>query len=129
MADVTRVPENAFGYVPTPALVAPIEFTLRLEDYERLGGHMGEVRRLSEARGMAPERRSVQPHGENPWPLGGAVRASYATAPHAEVPSEARPRSTQQRAVWSPPSRPAVQAPQDEVAGAGSISSSRSGQA
>ena len=70
MADVTRVPENAFGYVPTPALVAPIEFTLRLDDYERLGGHMGEVRRLSEARGMAPERRSVQPHGENPWPFG-----------------------------------------------------------
>jgi hypothetical protein len=31
MVDVTRVPENAFGYVPTPALVAPIEFTLRLE--------------------------------------------------------------------------------------------------
>ena len=26
-------PNNAFGYVPTPALVAPIEFTLKLEDY------------------------------------------------------------------------------------------------
>jgi hypothetical protein len=70
MVDVTRVPENAFGYVPTPALVAPIEFTLRLEDYERLGGHMSEVRRLSEVRGMAPERRSVQPRLDNPWPLG-----------------------------------------------------------
>jgi hypothetical protein len=70
MVDVTRVPENAFGYVPTPALVAPIEFTLRLEDYERLGGHMSEVRRLSEARGMAPERRSVRPRGDNPWPFG-----------------------------------------------------------
>ena len=28
MVDVTRMPENSFGYVPTPALVAPIEFTL-----------------------------------------------------------------------------------------------------
>src|ERR1700739_1034711 len=27
MVDVTRMPENAFGYVPTPALVAPLEFT------------------------------------------------------------------------------------------------------
>ena len=30
MVDVTRLPAGAFGYVPTPALVAPIEFTLRL---------------------------------------------------------------------------------------------------
>jgi hypothetical protein len=29
MVDVTRLPDNAFGYVPTPALVGPIEFTLR----------------------------------------------------------------------------------------------------
>ena len=70
MVDVTRVPENAFGYVPTPALVAPIEFTLRLEDYERLGGHMSEVRRLAEAHGLSPERRSVRPRSDNPWPLG-----------------------------------------------------------
>ena len=33
MVDVTRVPDSAFGYVPTPALVAPIEFTLRRDDY------------------------------------------------------------------------------------------------
>ena len=44
MVDVTRLPANAFGYVPTPALVAPIEFTLRLEDYAALGGHMDHVR-------------------------------------------------------------------------------------
>ena len=47
MVDVTRVPDNAFGYVPTPALVAPIEFTLRLADYAALGGHMDQVRPLS----------------------------------------------------------------------------------
>src|SRR6202043_3433072 len=48
MVDVTRLPENAFGYVPTPALVAPIEFTLRLDDYAALGGHVDEVRPLRE---------------------------------------------------------------------------------
>jgi 6-hydroxynicotinate reductase len=44
MVDVTLLPARAFGYVPTPALVAPIEFTLRLEDYAALGGHMDVVR-------------------------------------------------------------------------------------
>ncbi len=43
MADVLDMPSNAFGYVPTPALVAPIEFTMRLSDYAALGGHMDEV--------------------------------------------------------------------------------------
>ena len=35
MVDVTRLPDNAFGYVPTPALVAPIEFTMRRERLSR----------------------------------------------------------------------------------------------
>jgi hypothetical protein len=43
MVDVTRVPPGAFGYVPTPALVAPLEFTMRLDDYAALGGHMDAV--------------------------------------------------------------------------------------
>jgi hypothetical protein len=41
------LPAGAFGYVPTPALVAPIEFTLKLSDYAALGGHMDYVRPLS----------------------------------------------------------------------------------
>jgi len=49
MADVTQMPENAFGYVPTPALVAPIEFTMRQSDYQALGGHMGHVVPLEDA--------------------------------------------------------------------------------
>ncbi len=49
MSDVVQMPKNAFGYVPTPALVAPIEFTMRREDYEALGGHMGHVVSLDEA--------------------------------------------------------------------------------
>ena len=48
MVDVTRLPERAFGYVPTPALVAPIEFTMRRETYSALGGHDGKVRTLED---------------------------------------------------------------------------------
>src|SRR6266436_2464690 len=47
MVDVTQMPVGAFGYVPTPALVAPIEFTLTLSDYATLGGHMDHVRPLA----------------------------------------------------------------------------------
>jgi hypothetical protein len=47
MVDVTKLPKNAFGYVPTPALVAPVEFTMSRDDYERLGGHMADVRKLT----------------------------------------------------------------------------------
>jgi len=43
LVDVMDMPENSFGYVPTPALVAPIEFTLRREDFEALGGHMESI--------------------------------------------------------------------------------------
>ena len=43
MVDVTLVPPGAFGYVPTPALVAPLEFTMRRDDYAALGGHMEAI--------------------------------------------------------------------------------------
>lgn len=48
MADVTKMPKNAFGYVPTPALVAPIEFTMRRSDYEKMGGYIENIRALSD---------------------------------------------------------------------------------
>ena len=69
MVDVARVPPNAFGYVPTPALVAPIEFTMRLADYTALGGYLDEVRPLHEVRSLAPERRALSQPEANPWPL------------------------------------------------------------
>jgi hypothetical protein len=50
MVDVTKLPANAFGYVPTPALVAPVEFTMPRAAYERLGGHMAHVRTLASVR-------------------------------------------------------------------------------
>ena len=48
MVDVMKMPDNSFGYVPTPALVAPLEFTLLREDYIALGGHDASVRELAD---------------------------------------------------------------------------------
>ncbi len=80
MVDVSRMPPNSFGTVPTPAIVAPIEFSMRLTDYRALGGHMDYVRSIDEvlAQGAwhhdgAPQARRWQPLGSsNPWPLGRA---------------------------------------------------------
>ena len=48
MADVTKMPELAFGYVPTPAIVAPLEFTTTMAEYEALGGHADAVRTVDD---------------------------------------------------------------------------------
>jgi len=37
--DVERVKMGSFSWVPTPATVAPIEYTMRVEDYIEMGGH------------------------------------------------------------------------------------------
>lgn len=66
MADVMQMPANAFGYVPTPALVAPIEFTLRLDDYTRLGGYADRVRSMDEV--AAEVERSVVGTDDYLWP-------------------------------------------------------------
>jgi len=69
MVDVSRLPENAFGYVPTPALVAPIEFTMKLDDYAALGGYMDHVRPLSSIQREQESRSRIAARPENPWPL------------------------------------------------------------
>lgn len=51
MVDVSEMPENSFGYVPTPALVAPIEFTLSLKDFKDLGGHLDYVQPIESVLG------------------------------------------------------------------------------
>ncbi len=79
MVDVMRMPANSFGTVPTPAIVAPIEFSLKLADYQALGGHMAYVRPLAQvlatggwhADGAPGARRTVAAPPGNPWPLGG----------------------------------------------------------
>ncbi|MBY4599060.1 6-hydroxynicotinate reductase [Ottowia caeni] len=78
MADVLRMPDNSFGTVPTPAIVAPIEFSMRLDDFTALGGHADYVMSLEKAlmRGAwqddgAPQARQWLPNPpENAWPLG-----------------------------------------------------------
>lgn len=78
MADVMRMPDNSFGTVPTPAIVAPIEFSMRMDDYRALGGHMEHVRSLEDALrrgawhndGAPTSRRWVGAGSVNPWPLG-----------------------------------------------------------
>jgi 6-hydroxynicotinate reductase len=48
MVDVLALPKGAFGYVPTPALVAPLEFTMARSDYLALGGHDDAIRSLDQ---------------------------------------------------------------------------------
>ena len=68
MVDVTKMPDNSFGSVPTPAIVAPIEFTMKLKDYEILGGHMAQVRLLED---LTQEREAIISNWneDNPWPF------------------------------------------------------------
>ena len=70
MVDVTRLPANGFGYVPTPAIVAPIEFTLPRSTYAELGGHIDAITPLhlivDEFKRAA---RHITARSDNPWPL------------------------------------------------------------
>jgi 6-hydroxynicotinate reductase len=71
MVDVTRLPKNAFGYVPTPALVAPMEFTMPRALYEASGGHAGEIVAVEEViRAYGREARVEPAKAGNPWPVG-----------------------------------------------------------
>ena len=77
MVDVATLPAASFGSVPTPALVAPIEFSMRRRDYAALGGHLDQVRSLADtlAHGAwhadgAPTAARIEPMGAgNGWPL------------------------------------------------------------
>ena len=75
MVDVLELPPGAFGSVPTPALVAPIEFTLTLADYLALGGHAEAVRTLEEVAGEVGRR--LRRDGDA-WTEVGAVRVGDA---------------------------------------------------
>ncbi len=72
MADVLDMPTGSFGYVPTPALVAPIEFTLRVSDYGTLGGHMDAIRPVGEVPTDALRKVRQNPQGHDPM-----ARANY----------------------------------------------------
>ncbi|HEY2559743.1 MAG TPA: 6-hydroxynicotinate reductase, partial [Caldimonas sp.] len=68
MVDVAKMPANSFGSVPTPAIVSPIEFTMRLGDYRALGGHIDRVQRLDDVLASGGWRLIGAEPGV-PWPL------------------------------------------------------------
>jgi hypothetical protein len=68
MVDVARMPERSFGTVPTPAIVAPIEFTMKRADFAALGGHVDSVLPLDEV--LERERaRLILVDTDNAWPV------------------------------------------------------------
>ncbi len=70
MADVLKMPDAAFGYVPTPALVAPMEFTMRADVYAALGGHVDHAVPLEKVLAeYGQEARDEAWMEANPWPL------------------------------------------------------------
>jgi hypothetical protein len=69
MVDVARMPDRSFGTVPTPAIVAPIEFNMSLADYQALGGHMDSVQALTDVLARE-ESRLKRVDTANPWPVG-----------------------------------------------------------
>lgn len=48
MVDTEKVVNKAFTWVPTPATVAPVEYTMKKSDYQAMGGHMDQIRDISE---------------------------------------------------------------------------------
>lgn len=65
MVDVLAVPKGGFGSVPTPALVAPLEFTLTRADYLAMGGHAAQIRTLDQVLqtgGEYPTEAELRPH-------------------------------------------------------------------
>ncbi len=78
MVDVLEMPDNSFGYVPTPALVAPVEFTMRHDDFVSLGGHADQIRPVesiieSDVRRVhrTSEKRDPAARGNYSWSKGG----------------------------------------------------------
>jgi hypothetical protein len=69
MVDVLKLPKGAFGSVPTPAIVAPLEFTVPVAEYLAMGGHVDQIVTVDQA---------IANGGEYPtgallrsWPNGG----------------------------------------------------------
>ncbi|MDA7966474.1 6-hydroxynicotinate reductase [Ruegeria sp.] len=72
MVDVLDMPTNSFGYVPTPALVAPIEFTMRVQDYGTLGGYVDEISPVEDV--ISEQARRVDQIEGQPDPM---ARSNY----------------------------------------------------
>ncbi len=47
MVDVGRVKTGFFYWTPTPATICPVEYTIQLDDYEIMGGHLEAMKPFS----------------------------------------------------------------------------------
>lgn len=47
LVDVEKVAPKAFTWVPTPATVAPVEYTMSRQKYAEIGGHVDSIKPLS----------------------------------------------------------------------------------
>jgi NAD-dependent dihydropyrimidine dehydrogenase PreA subunit len=47
MVDVERIKAGSFYWTPTPATICPIEYTMELQDYREMGGHLEAMRPFS----------------------------------------------------------------------------------
>ncbi len=70
MVDVTTMPNGSFGSVPTPALVAPLEFTMPRDRYLALGGYAESIQPIESVL-RAQETRTLSADPANPWPTTG----------------------------------------------------------
>jgi len=50
MADTEKMVDRPVTWVPTPATVAPVEYTMKLSDYEAIGGHLDQVKDASKVK-------------------------------------------------------------------------------
>lgn len=50
IVDAGKMVDKGVTWVPTPATVAPVEYTMTKADYEAIGGHMGAIRPVDELR-------------------------------------------------------------------------------
>ena len=70
MTDVAKMPARSFGYVPTPALVAPIEFTMPKDLYLTLGGHRNDIVSINDVLSAVGGTARIEAWQEkNQWPL------------------------------------------------------------
>jgi hypothetical protein len=65
-----QMPDGSFGHVPTPAIVAPIEFTMTHSNFTELGGHTDHIISLTDVvTEFKDVARRSQWRPNNPWPL------------------------------------------------------------
>src|SRR3546814_17586834 len=84
MVDVLDMPDSAFGYVPTPAIVGPIEFPMPPQVYAELGGHLGTVKPLEavlKERGTGERERMTEWNAATTWPLSPIKKAGFRCTP------------------------------------------------